>query len=180
MWGSRPAARYPSTKGSLSRGVPISVGVDDRVACAAELLSFWASWSSALAPCPGPRRARLREKRPRLAQAKSANKFSHHLSLENGSANGRISLRRASVAWCLCEAGLIGSCAQSGVCTRERAMVRGMSMTVLPHTAARPADATVVVCVMDVAGSRHEVLPPRMIGAGVDVLFRSARRAPPP
>ncbi len=64
--------------------------------------------------------------------------------------------------------------------SRERAMVRGMSMTVLPHTAARPADATVVVCVMDVAGSRHEVLPPRMIGAGVDVLFRSARRAPPP
>ena len=56
----------------------------------------------------------------------------------------------------------------------------GMPMTVLFDTTERPADATVVASVMEIAGSRHEVLPPRMIGAGVDVLFRSARRAPPP
>ncbi|WP_261606289.1 hypothetical protein [Microbacterium memoriense] len=48
-------------------------------------------------------------------------------------------------------------------------------MTVLPDPTAGPA----AVGGREVAGSRHEVLPPRMMGAGVDVLFRSARRAPP-
>ena len=55
----------------------------------------------------------------------------------------------------------------------------GMTMATAICTPERPADATVLVRAMDIAGARHEVLPPRMIRAGVDVPFRSARRAPP-
>jgi hypothetical protein len=59
-------------------------------------------------------------------------------------------------------------------------MVMGMSMPVIARTPGRPADAAVVLRALDIAGSRHEVLPPRMIVAGADVLYRSTTRAPPP
>jgi hypothetical protein len=53
-------------------------------------------------------------------------------------------------------------------------------MVVLTRTPERPADATVVTRAMDIAGARHEVLPPRMAGVGAVVLLRSPFRAPPP
>nr|BFF10797.1 hypothetical protein GCM10025699_21000 [Microbacterium flavescens] len=53
-------------------------------------------------------------------------------------------------------------------------------MAVLAPAPVRPSDATVVTRAMDIAGARHEVLPPRMHVQGADVLYRSFRRAPPP
>jgi hypothetical protein len=60
-----------------------------------------------------------------------------------------------------------------------RAMVRGMSIDVQTCTPEHPADATVVTRAMDIAGARHEVLPPRMARVGAVVLLRSTFRAPP-
>ncbi len=56
----------------------------------------------------------------------------------------------------------------------------GMFMTVLRHPSGRPSDAALEVSAIEVASSGHEVLPPRKIGVGVDVLLRPTRRAPPP
>ena len=53
-------------------------------------------------------------------------------------------------------------------------------MSALTHTPERPSDATVVSRAMDIAGARHEILPPRMPGVGAVVLLRSLFRAPPP
>ncbi|MCR2811002.1 MULTISPECIES: hypothetical protein [unclassified Microbacterium] len=52
-------------------------------------------------------------------------------------------------------------------------------MAVLSRTPERPADATVVVRAMDIAGARHEVLPPRMVLNGSTLPLRSPLRAPP-
>ncbi|WP_164478106.1 hypothetical protein [Microbacterium sp. ABRD28] len=46
-------------------------------------------------------------------------------------------------------------------------------------TAAQPLCARVVRFVLDIAGARHEVLPPRMTAAGAASLSLSTRRAPP-
>ncbi|WP_224786002.1 hypothetical protein [Microbacterium caowuchunii] len=55
-------------------------------------------------------------------------------------------------------------------------------MSMAPRTSAseRLVDASVVVRVLDIAGARHEVLPPRMQVSGGVLLFRSSSRASPP
>ena len=60
------------------------------------------------------------------------------------------------------------------------AMVRGMSTAAPVITSARLIDASVVARVLDIAGARHEVLPPRMTVSGGVLLFRRAPRFPPP
>lgn len=55
----------------------------------------------------------------------------------------------------------------------------GMSMTAPFATAPRLCGAGVVRAVLDIAGARHEVLPPRMTCAGAVSLVLSTRRAPP-
>lgn len=52
-------------------------------------------------------------------------------------------------------------------------------MTAPFASAQRLIDAGVVRAVLDIAGARHEVLPPRMTGAGAVSLLLSTRRAPP-
>ncbi|MGU3646245.1 hypothetical protein ACLBXX_14855 [Microbacterium sp. C23T] len=48
-----------------------------------------------------------------------------------------------------------------------------------PHRMERPADASVVTAVADIAGARHEVLPPRRSDAdGLSV--QPTRRVAPP
>jgi len=59
-------------------------------------------------------------------------------------------------------------------------MVRGMSMALRTSASERLVDASVVVRVLDIAGARHEVLPPRMQMSGGVLLFRSSSRASPP
>ncbi|KJL44473.1 hypothetical protein RS82_00867 [Microbacterium trichothecenolyticum] len=56
-----------------------------------------------------------------------------------------------------------------------------MAMTPMtrPHRTERLADASVVTAVVDIAGARHEVLPPRRSDA--DALhMQSTRRVAPP
>jgi len=57
-------------------------------------------------------------------------------------------------------------------------MVRAMTTGVDPIRSERFADASVVTSVVDIAGARHEVLPPRFTGG--DLLFRSPSRAASP
>jgi hypothetical protein len=52
-------------------------------------------------------------------------------------------------------------------------------MAVTSCTRERPDDATVVVRAMDIAGARHEVLPPRMILDGGASPLRLPLRALP-
>ena len=55
-------------------------------------------------------------------------------------------------------------------------MVKAMTSRPQPTMASRPADALLVTCAADIAGARHEVLPPRMIADGG---ITAARAAPP-
>lgn len=57
-------------------------------------------------------------------------------------------------------------------------MVRAMTTGVDPIRSELLADASVVTSVVDIAGARHEVLPPRFTGG--DLLFRSPSRAASP
>lgn len=58
-------------------------------------------------------------------------------------------------------------------------MVRAMTTIAHQHRTARLVDASVVTAVVDIAGARHEVLPPRRTGA--DGLFEQpTRRVAPP
>ena len=58
-------------------------------------------------------------------------------------------------------------------------MVMAMITMARQHRTERPADASVVTAVVDIAGARHEVLPPlRSVATG---LFpQPTRRAAPP
>lgn len=58
-------------------------------------------------------------------------------------------------------------------------MVRAMTTTASQHRSERLTDASVVTAVVDIAGARHEVLPPRRIDE--DGLFaQPTRRVAPP
>ena len=58
-------------------------------------------------------------------------------------------------------------------------MVMARITIVHEHRTERPTDASVVTAVVDNAGARHEVLPPRR--AGADGLFvQPTRRVAPP
>lgn len=59
------------------------------------------------------------------------------------------------------------------------AMVRAMTTLADLTRSERPVDASVVTSVVDIAGSRHEVLPPRQISNG-GLPFRFGCRAAPP
>jgi hypothetical protein len=56
----------------------------------------------------------------------------------------------------------------------------GMSAPAPARSVQRPTDAAVVRRDLDIAGARHEVLPPRSRLWGADVLYRSRSRASPP
>lgn len=59
-------------------------------------------------------------------------------------------------------------------------MVMAMITMARPHRMERLVDASVVTAVVDIAGARHEVLPPRRSGAdGLFVQQPTRRRAPP-
>lgn len=58
-------------------------------------------------------------------------------------------------------------------------MVRAMTTVVDRTHSERLVDASVLASVVDFAGARHEVLPPRRSSGG-DLLFRSALRAASP
>jgi hypothetical protein len=58
-------------------------------------------------------------------------------------------------------------------------MVRAMTILVDLSPSGRLTDASVVTSVVDIAGARHEVLPPRRISGG-DLLFRAPYRAASP
>lgn len=58
-------------------------------------------------------------------------------------------------------------------------MVMAMTTTPPTHYATRLADASVVTAVVDIAGARHEVLPPRRNDAE-GLLLQFFRRAAPP
>lgn len=58
-------------------------------------------------------------------------------------------------------------------------MVRAMTTTTRRHRAERLSDASVVTAVVDIAGARHEVLPPlRNAASGLSVQ-PTTRTAPP-
>ena len=58
-------------------------------------------------------------------------------------------------------------------------MVMAMTTLTRPHRKERLIDASVVTAVVDIAGARHEVLPPRRTDA--DGLFvQPTRRVAPP
>ena len=58
-------------------------------------------------------------------------------------------------------------------------MVMAMTPMTRPHRTERLADASVVTAVADIAGARHEVLPPRR--TDLDGLFaQPTRRVAPP
>ncbi|MEI3846942.1 MULTISPECIES: hypothetical protein [unclassified Microbacterium] len=54
-----------------------------------------------------------------------------------------------------------------------------MTTMARPHRMERPTDASVVTAVADIAGARHEVLPPRRSGAD-GLRVQSTRRVAPP
>lgn len=58
-------------------------------------------------------------------------------------------------------------------------MVLAMTMPARLIRSERPADASIVTSVLDIAGARHEVLPPRRIVGG-GLLIRFLLRAAPP
>lgn len=58
-------------------------------------------------------------------------------------------------------------------------MVRGMSAPIDPFAPQRGTAVVAALTAMELAGARHEVLPPRMTG-GADVLYRPFARAAPP
>ncbi|MFC6325454.1 hypothetical protein ACFQZV_00725 [Microbacterium koreense] len=43
-----------------------------------------------------------------------------------------------------------------------------------PHVVTRPADALLITCAADIAGARHEVLPPLFVVAGGRTVARAA------
>jgi hypothetical protein len=57
-------------------------------------------------------------------------------------------------------------------------MVMAMSTTARTHSTERLVDASVVTAVADIAGARHEVLPPRRVVSGL--IMQPTRRAAPP
>jgi hypothetical protein len=58
-------------------------------------------------------------------------------------------------------------------------MVMAMTTMARPHRMERLVDASVVTAVADIAGARHEVLPPRRSGAD-GLRVQSTRRVAPP
>jgi hypothetical protein len=58
-------------------------------------------------------------------------------------------------------------------------MVMAMTTMARSHCTERLADASVVTAVVDIAGARHEVLPPRQSDAG-GLFVQSIRRDTPP
>lgn len=58
-------------------------------------------------------------------------------------------------------------------------MVMAMTTMARPHHTERLADASVVTAVVDIAGARHEVLPPRRSDAG-GLFPQHTRRVAPP
>ena len=59
-------------------------------------------------------------------------------------------------------------------------MVMAMTTMARPHRTERLTDASVVTAVVDIAGARHEVLPPRRSGAdGLFMQQPTIRLAPP-
>lgn len=58
-------------------------------------------------------------------------------------------------------------------------MVRPMTTMADRNRRERPADASVVTAVVDFAGARHEVLPPRRNAASGLLLQTTIRAAPP-
>lgn len=58
-------------------------------------------------------------------------------------------------------------------------MVRAMIMMTSQHRAERLVDASVVTAVVDFAGARHEVLPPRRNDADGQFVQPTRRVAPP-
>ncbi len=59
-------------------------------------------------------------------------------------------------------------------------MVRAMITMARPHRMERLTDASVVTAVVDIAGARHEVLPPRRSGASGLFVQQPPRRPAPP
>jgi hypothetical protein len=58
-------------------------------------------------------------------------------------------------------------------------MVRAMITSTRHHRTERPSDASVVTAVVDIAGARHEVLPPRRVFTP-GLVPQPPRRAEPP
>lgn len=58
-------------------------------------------------------------------------------------------------------------------------MVMAMTTMARPHRSERLPDASVVTAVADIAGARHEVLPPRRTGADGLSSQSTIRVAPP-
>jgi hypothetical protein len=58
-------------------------------------------------------------------------------------------------------------------------MVMAMTTMARPHRMERLVDASVVTAVADIAGARHEVLPPRRSGAD-GLRVQPTRRVAPP
>lgn len=58
-------------------------------------------------------------------------------------------------------------------------MVMAMTATARPHRTERLADASVVTAVADIAGARHEVLPPRRRNTDGLLVLQPTRLAPP-
>lgn len=59
-------------------------------------------------------------------------------------------------------------------------MVMAMISLTNPHGMERLSDASVVTAAVDIAGARHEVLPPRRSGADGLVAKQPTRRLAPP
>ena len=58
-------------------------------------------------------------------------------------------------------------------------MVMAMTTMARPHRTERLTDASVVTAVVDIAGARHEVLPPRRDAMGGLIVTLTSRAAPP-
>ncbi len=58
-------------------------------------------------------------------------------------------------------------------------MVMAMTAMARPHRSERLVDASVVTAVVEIAGARHEVLPPRRTGADALLLQPTRGVAPP-
>lgn len=58
-------------------------------------------------------------------------------------------------------------------------MVMGMTVRAYRHRIERLSDASVVTAAVDIAGARHEVLPPRRDAMGGLIVTLTSRAAPP-
>lgn len=58
-------------------------------------------------------------------------------------------------------------------------MVMGMTVMAPRHRIERLSDASVVTAAVDIAGARHEVLPPRRDAMGGLIVTLTSRAAPP-